>query len=232
MIDSIFDILYTALYENIWIAFAASFGWGILSIILSPCHLTSIPLVIGFLSSGDAGRKRAFSLSLVFAFGILITIALIGVITASMGRIMGDVGKTGNYIVAVIFFVIGLYLLDLIKIPIPSLNIGSTKSKGYSAALILGLLFGIGLGPCTFAFMAPILGVVFELSSTDIFSAIMLLLFFSLGHCAVIALAGGLSGLVQKFLNWNESSNAVKWVRRVCGVLVLLGGVYLIYNTF
>lgn len=231
MIDNLFNVLYTALYENIWIAFAASFGWGILSIILSPCHLTSIPLVIGFLSSGDAGRKRAFSLSLVFAFGILITIALIGLVTASMGKIMGDVGKIGNYLVAAIFFLIGLYLLDLIKLPIPGLNIGNTKSKGYLAALTLGLLFGIGLGPCTFAFMAPILGVVFDLSSTDIISAIMLLLFFALGHCTVITLAGGLSGLVQKFLNWNESSNAVKWVRRVCGVLVMLGGVYLVYNT-
>jgi cytochrome c-type biogenesis protein len=232
MIDSLFDILYTALYENIWIAFAASFGWGVLSIVLSPCHLTSIPLVIGFLSSGTAGRKRAFSLSLVFAFGILITIALIGLITASMGRIMGDVGKTGNYFVAAIFFLIGLYLLDLVKIPIPSLKIGNTKSKGYTAALILGLLFGIGLGPCTFAFMAPILGVVFDLSSTDIISAGILLLSFALGHCAVIALAGGLSGLVQKFLNWNESSNAVKWVRRICGVLVILGGFYLIFKIY
>jgi cytochrome c-type biogenesis protein len=231
MIDNLFDILYSALYQNIWIAFAAAFGWGILSIILSPCHLTSIPLVIGFLSSGDAGRKRAFSLSLIFAFGILITIGLIGLITASMGRIMGDIGKTGNYFVAAVFFLIGLYLLDIINLPIPTLQIGNTKSKGYAAALILGLLFGIGLGPCTFAFMAPIPGVVFDLSSTDIISAIMLLLFFALGHCTVIALAGGLSGLVQKFLSWNETSNAVKWVRRVCGVLVILGGVYLVYNT-
>ncbi len=229
MIDNLFDLLYSALYENIWIAFLASFGWGVLSIILSPCHLTSIPLVIGFLTSGDAGRKRAFSLSLVF--GILITIALIGVITASMGRIMGDVGRTGNYLVAGIFLVIGLYLLDIIKIPLPSLNIKKTESKGYGAALTLGLLFGIGLGPCTFAFMAPVLGVVFDLSSSDLLSAVMLLLFFGLGHCAVIALAGGLSGLVQKFLNWNESSNAVKWVRRVCGILVIMGGVYLIYTT-
>ena len=177
MIDGIFEILFNSLYENIWIAFAASFGWGVLSIILSPCHLTSIPLVIGFLSSRDAGRKRAFSLSLVFALGILITIAIIGALTASMGRIMGDVGKTGNYLVAAIFFVIGLYLLDILRIPLPSLNIKTTESKGYGAALTLGLLFGIGLGPCTFAFMAPVLGVVFDLSSSDIISAIMLLLF-------------------------------------------------------
>ncbi|MCK7527965.1 MAG: hypothetical protein MZV64_65400 [Ignavibacteriales bacterium] len=52
---------------------------------------------------------------LYFLLGILITIALIGVITASLGRLMGDVGAIGNYLVAVIFFLVGLYLLDIIK---------------------------------------------------------------------------------------------------------------------
>ena len=43
-------------------------------------------------------------------------IGVIGVITAAAGRIMGDVGRWGNYAVAVIFFGVGLYLLDVIRI--------------------------------------------------------------------------------------------------------------------
>jgi cytochrome c-type biogenesis protein len=61
MIDNIFDILYSGLYENAWIAILASFAWGILSILLSPCHLSSIPLIIGFINShGTISLKRTF----------------------------------------------------------------------------------------------------------------------------------------------------------------------------
>ena len=93
------------------------FTWGILSILLSPCHLSSIPLVVGYIASqGKISVGRTFNISLVFALGILITIALIGVITASLGRLMGDVGVWGNYFVAVIFLLVGLYLLDILKL--------------------------------------------------------------------------------------------------------------------
>jgi cytochrome c-type biogenesis protein len=232
MIENIFNTLFSALYESFWIALLASFGWGILSILLSPCHLSSIPLIIGFLNSqGKITIKRTFALSLVFALGILITIAIIGLITISLGRIMGDIGKTGNYLVAVIFFVVGLYLLDIIKLPWDGASLKGTKYKGYMAALILGLLFGIGLGPCTFAYMAPILGVVFEVSDTNILFAIFLLFSFGIGHCSVIVGAGTLTQKVQQYLNWTEKSRATLLIKRICGFLVIFGGVYLIYTS-
>lgn len=231
MIDNIFTTLSTALYDNFWIALLASLGWGVLSILLSPCHLSSIPLVVGFISSqGKISLKRTFYISLIFAVGILITIAAIGIITASLGRLMGDVGSVGNYLVAVIFFVVGLYLLDIIKFDWNTVGLRQTKSKGLLAALILGLLFGIALGPCTFAYMAPILGIVFQTAQTSFTSASMLLLAFGIGHCSVIVGAGTLTKKVQQYLNWSEESKTILWIKRICGVLVILGGVYLILN--
>ena len=57
-----------AMSETFGIALLAAVGWGIISIILSPCHLSSIPLVIGYISSqGQEGVKRSYLLSLVFA---------------------------------------------------------------------------------------------------------------------------------------------------------------------
>ncbi len=233
MIESIFTFLSSALYENFWIALLASFGWGVLSILLSPCHLSSIPLVVGFISSqGKITINRTFLISLIFSVGILITIALIGIITASLGRLMGDVGVYGNYFVALIFFLVGLYLLDIIKIDWNNFGLRKIKSKGLVAALLLGLLFGIALGPCTFAYMAPVLGIVFQTAQTNYFLAILFLLAFGIGHCSVIVGAGTLAGKVQKYLNWSEESKIILWIKRICGVLVILGGVYLIYSTY
>lgn len=232
MIDEIFSFLSTAISGNVFVATFASFGWGIISVLLSPCHLSSIPLIIGFINSrGNITVKRTFNLSLVFSIGILITIALIGIITASLGRLMGNIGTTGNYIVAVVFLVVGLYLLDLIKLPWEAATLKTTRKSGFGAAFILGLLFGIGLGPCTFAFMAPVLGVVFQVANTNLPYAILLLFAFAIGHCAVIVAAGTLTKKVQEYLNWTESSKTISYIKKICGVLVILGGIYMVYNT-
>ncbi len=231
MFEGIFTALYEAMMGAAWAAVLASLGWGVLSILLSPCHLSSIPLIVGFISSqGKLTVKRTFNISLVFSIGILITIALIGIITASLGRLMGDLGSFGNYFVALIFFIVGLYLLDIIKFDWNSAALKQTKIKGLFAALILGLLFGLALGPCTFAYMAPVLGVVFHTAQTDYIFSIILLAAFGIGHCSVIVGAGTLTGKVQKYLNWSEGSKTIKWIRRTCGVLVIIGGIYLVYT--
>ena len=230
MIDQLFEILYNAMNGAMWLAVLTSFAWGVLSILLSPCHLSSIPLVVGYINSqGNISLKRTFYISLIFSAGILITIAVIGFISASMGRLMGDIGDIGNYLVAGIFFLVGLYLLDIIKFDWNT-GLKPTKAKGLWAALILGFLFGLALGPCTFAYMAPVLGIVFQTAQTNFVLALTFLLAFGIGHCAVIVGAGTASKKVQQYLNWTEGSKMVVWIKRICGVLVILGGVYLIYN--
>ncbi|MHC4843739.1 MAG: cytochrome c biogenesis protein CcdA, partial [Planctomycetota bacterium] len=89
--EQLFESLTKAVEGTALIAVAASFAWGILSILLSPCHLTSIPLIVGFIDGqGRISTKRAFLISTFFSVGILITIAVIGAITAAAGRMMGD----------------------------------------------------------------------------------------------------------------------------------------------
>jgi cytochrome c-type biogenesis protein len=233
MMEQIFTDLTTALGGSFSLALAAAFGWGVMSILLSPCHLSSIPLVIGYISSqGQIKVRRSFYLALVFAVGILITIALIGLITASMGRLMGDLGQWGNYLVAVIFILIGLYLRDIIHWDWNSPQIGQNKSNGFLGAFVLGLIFGIGLGPCTFAFLAPVLGVVFQTSSEDWFKGMLLISAFGIGHCAIIVAAGSLTNLVQKYLNWTDDSEAIIYIKRIAGVFVIFAGFYFIYLTF
>src|SRR5512144_308535 len=166
--EQLFTTLSHAVEGSVAIALGASFIWGILSIILSPCHLASIPLIVGFISGqGRVSPARASGLATLFAVGILITIAAIGVITAAAGRIMGDVGRWGNYGVAAIFFVVGLHLVGVIPMPWSGPGQVNMKRKGLLAAFLLGLIFGIALGPCTFAYMAPMLAVTFKLAKTN-----------------------------------------------------------------
>ncbi len=213
------------------VALSAALAWGILSILLSPCHLASIPLIVGFIDGqGRVTTRRAFGLSAVFASGILVTIALIGVVTAGLGRIMGDVGPWGNYLVAAVFFVVGLHLLDVIPLNFSGASPGEGRRKGMIAALILGLVFGVALGPCTFAFMAPMLAVTLRVAATRFAFAAALLLAYGVGHCSVIVAAGTSTEAVQRYLDWSAESCGATVLRRVCGALVILGGLYMLYT--
>ncbi len=232
MINGIFEWLNYTLEQNIYFAVTASFIWGVLSVVLSPCHIASLPLIIGYINrKGIPAVKTAFLNSLLFALGILITIAVIGLVTGLLGGLIGDIGSIGNYIVAIVFFAAGLYLLDVINPDWNFIHPERINSKGYMLAFLLGLLFGAGLGPCTFAFMAPVLGVVFRYSATNYTYSILLIAAFALGHVLVIAAAGTMSAKIGKYLNWADGSKAIKIVKKICGVLVILGGVYFIFTT-
>lgn len=213
------------------LALIAAFIWGVLSILLSPCHLSSIPLIVGFIDGqGRVSPRRAFALSLLFASGILVSIGAIGAVTAALGRMMGDLGAWGNYILAGILVLVGLYLLDVIPMPFGGAKGPAMRGKGAWGALFLGLFFGIALGPCTFAYMAPMLGITFRLAAGNIIYGIALLLAYGMGHCSVIVLAGTSMDAVQRYLNWNEKSKGPVIVKRVCGVLVIIAGLYLLWN--
>lgn len=229
--EQLFTNLTHAVESTPLIAICAAFIWGVFSIILSPCHLASIPLIVGFIDEqGRISTRRAFTISTLFAVGILITIGAIGGVTAAAGRMMGDVGKYGNYFVALIFFVVGLHLIGVIPMPWSGPGQVGMKRKGMLAAFILGLIFGVALGPCTFAYMAPMLAVTFKLAATNLFYGVLLLLVYGIGHCSVIILAGTCTELVQRYMNWNEKSKGAIILKKICGVLVLLAGFYLIYT--
>ncbi len=228
---ALFSALAHALEGNVWLAAAAAAAWGVLSILLSPCHLSSIPLIVGFIHGrGKLGARGAFSIALLFSAGILLTIVGLGATTAVLGRIAGDVGPAGNYLVAAVFFLVGLSFLDIVRMPGLRLGTGNLKCGGGITAFILGLVFGIAIGPCTFAYMAPVLAIAFRLGARHLGAATFLLAMYGVGHCSVIVAAGASTQWVQKFLDWNEESRGPTVVRRACGVLVCLGGLYLIYT--
>lgn len=228
--ESLFEFLTNAVSGAVPLALAAAFLWGILSILLSPCHLASIPLIVGFIQGQNSpSQRRALALSSLFALGILVTIALIGAITASAGRLMGDVGTLGNILVAGVFFVVGFSFLDIIPLNLPTPSNLKPGRRGAWAALLLGLVFGLALGPCTFAYMAPMLGVTFKVSATKPVFGASLLAAYGVGHCLIIAIAGAGSAWVQRTLDWNAESRAGNILKKTCGVLVILGGLYMLY---
>lgn len=171
-------------------------------------------------------------LSFAFAGGMLLAIGILAAsVIATAGFAVAGLSAVTNYVIAAIFLVAGLHLIGIMGLPLRSFSLKAGKRKGVGAAIGIGLVFGIGLSPCTFAFLAPIIGVAFAGAAKSPLRGFALFLAFGLGHCGVIGLAGSSTELVQRYLDWNERSRALKRSLKItCGVLVLLAAGVLVYT--
>ncbi len=231
MLEQIFNVLTAAMSGYFGIALLAAYAWGVLSILLSPCHLSSIPLVIGYISlKEDPTQRKVFTLSLAFALGVLISILIVGAITSLLGGILGYVGPYGNLISAAVLLLTGLYLLDWIKLSWTPVKLKPNSQRGWTGSALLGLVFGIGLGPCTFAYMAPVAVAAFSIGETSLLKAGEIVLMFGLGHCTVIVSAAMLAKTLQKYMKWTRRSSGMLIFKKACGALVLAGSAYFVYT--
>lgn len=228
MIDSIVASISSSFATPSALAFGAAMLWGLLSVLLSPCHLGAIPLIVAYINNGAyPDRRRAFGYSLLFAMGLLVTLAIIGVMTSLAGRLLGDVGPAARIAVALFLILCGLWLMDVPPFSrlSPSVSVKQADRRGPIGALVLGLVYGVILGPCSFAFLAPMLGFVFAAGSREVAYGAFLMTFYALGHTIAIVAAGGFGDFVAATLRKRGTGVAAVWFKRLLGSIIVLAGI-------
>lgn len=232
--ESIFITLYSSLSQGFLISLLASFGWGLASVLLSPCHLTSIPLIIStMLKQKNLKWSTAFIWSFWFSIGILLSMLILGFVTGMLGMILGDLPYWMNWIFAIVFILTGLIIMDVISLGSINLPVWINFEKiTVFKVLGIGFIFGFILGPCSFAFMAPVLSIALVSFKENWIFASLLILTYSIGHCAVITFAGASIGTVKKLIKWNDKSHGLIIFKKICGALISLAGLYLIIKMY
>ena len=212
------------------IAALGSFLWGMISVLFSPCHLVSIPLIVAYVGGQEkaVAPRRAAAYSVAFTLGLFITITLIGIICALLGRMLGDVGNFWQMIVGAMLIWVALGMLGVEKCAMSGNLLYRLNLKGLSGALVLGLAYGILSGSCTFGFIAPILAIIAV--QQKITAGILFILLFALGHCLPIVLAGSSMAAVRKLMENSTWQGVGNWFQRAAGVVIILLGVYFILN--
>lgn len=206
-------------------ALLGSFAWGLASILLSPCHLASIPLLMAYVSGQQEvfNARKGTGCACLFALGLFASIALIGLICAAAGRLLGDVPPLLVALVGVMLIALGLDLGQFVQWRLPQLHV-SLKPRGCIGAFVLGASYGIFSGACTFGFLAPVLASAGLQSS--MFAGWLLVAVFALGHCLPIVLAGSAAALTCRLLSSKKFTKAAACGRRAAGVVVMLIGLY------
>lgn len=226
--ESILAWLSQALTESLGLALLASAAWGALSVFLSPCHLATVPLAIAYLGKREEGAdtvRRQAGRSLIFAAGVLLSLVAVGAFTLAVGRIAGDLWGLGPWLGAALLLLAGLAMLDVLPLPGGWTLDQDRVPAGPRGALILGASLGVTLGPCAFAYMAPILAVTFA-PDVSALTAAMFLTAFGLGHAVALAVAGMFGIRVGA---WMRSTDAfVRWGKAASGVALVAAGLYMV----
>jgi len=223
---------------NEWIAGGTSiaalgcFVWGMISVLLSPCHLASIPLIIAYVG----GQQRALSpkqasyYAVLFTLGLFITITIIGIICALLGRMLGDVGNYWQILIGLVLVWVALGMLGVEKCATSGSLLYRLNLKGLFGAFVLGLAYGVLSGSCTFGFIAPILAII--TIQQKVAAGILFIVLFAVGHCLPIVVAGSSTAAVRRLMENSTWQGASNWFRKGAGMFIGLLGIYFIVNPF
>lgn len=210
-----------------WLAFGAVFLAGVVSS-ASPCALTTIPLVVGFVGGyAEGDRRTAFRYSLSFVLGLSLTFTAFGAAAGLLGTMFGNVGG-GWYIAAgLVALLMGGQMMGLYTLRLPFRLNYRPQQGGMAGAFLLGLFFGVVSSPCA----TPVLVVILTYVATQgqVLYGIALLFTYALGHCLLMLLAGTFTGFVESLAKAKGIVNFAEWTKRLGGALVSLAGGYLIW---
>ena len=232
MLDILFLNVNSWMVSGSYIAAAGCFLWGMISVLFSPCHLASIPLIVAYVGGQQRTLepKAAGIYSAVFTLGLFITIAVIGTICALLGRMLGDVGSYWQMLIGAILIWVALGMLGVEKCTLSGALLYRLNFSGLFGAFALGLAYGVLSGSCTFGFIAPILAVITV--QQKIATGILFILLFAVGHCLPIVVAGSFTAAVRRLVENRVWQNAGTYFRKGAGVVIGLLGIYFLLNPF
>ena len=97
------------------LAVLGCFLWGMVSVLFSPCHLASIPLMVGYVAGQghEIQGREAAGYAGVFSLGLFLSIAVVGVICSLLGRMLGDISPLWGVPVGVLLVWLGLDLMGV-----------------------------------------------------------------------------------------------------------------------
>lgn len=208
------------------------FLWGMVSVLLSPCHLASIPLIIGYVGGqqGLVEGRRATLYAVLFTIGLFLTIAAVGIICSLLGRMLGDIGPYWTIGVGLVLIWIALGMMGVSACSTNGNLMARLRLTGRSGALVLGLAYGVLSGTCTFGFIAPILALI-TIQET-VMTGVLFIVLFGIGHCLPIVVAGSSTALVRRLLESSAWQQGGQVFRKTAAAMIVVLGCYFIVQPF
>ena len=235
------DLLQSSLAHPGALTVALVFAGGLLTS-LGPCSLSLLPVTLAYLAGFDGGqtggassgglqsgpgavhgaRPRPWLRSLSFCAGIVSALVLLGLASGSLGRIYGQVPGLVPTLVAVLAVLMGLNLLGLLPLRLPSgpdPDQWRRRVPPAAAPLAAGLAFGLAASPCTTPVLAVLLAWIAQAGAP--LAGVVLLTAFAAGQVMPLLLAGTAAAWLPRLLALRALG---QWVPPISGAVLLVSG--------
>lgn len=192
---------------------------------LTPCMLSMLPITVGYIGGYESeGRLQAAAQSSWFALGLATTLAILGIVATTIGKVYGQIGVGLPIVVSLVAIAMGLNLLELLPLRFPSLGttdwISEDLPRGVRSYL-LGLTFGLIASPCSTPVLATLLTWVATTQNLVLGSG--LLVAYAIGYVTPLVIAGTFTASIKKILELRRWSS---WINPVSGALLLGFGIF------
>lgn len=223
---------YTNLFtsnNSLLFLFALSFTGGLVASV-SPCSLSLLPIIIGYIGGYSEAKPAKTLLQMIFFIcGTAIVFSIIGVICALTGKMFVSSGYFA-VIVASIVLIMGLKLVGFLDFDLPVLIKEMPKNNTNNTfiyPILLGAVFALVGTPCSTPILAGIMA--FASLSANIINAILMLFLFSLGQGLILVIAGFLTSRLKNWSGFYKISNILL---KICGILLIAASLYIFYKIF
>lgn len=225
--DVVLENLISIMREYSWLAPLLSLLSGFLTG-LTPCAISQLPLIIGYVSAGSSSNKANIKASIFYALGISITFTLLGILAGGIGRILSAYFRYWLIFLGILMILMAFETSEITSI-IPTSNmISRIKNRGNLGAFLIGAVSGVFSSPCATPVLIFILGIIS--SKQNILFGIVMMILYSIGYSMVTILAGSLVGFVQSLKQSNKYEKFYNLSKYALSILMLLIGFYLFYE--
>ncbi|MGI6733541.1 MAG: cytochrome c biogenesis CcdA family protein [Anaerovoracaceae bacterium] len=226
-IEETIETIVSMLESNLWFVPLLAFVAGLLTS-LTPCSLTSLPMVISYISGTKSSDKRkALAISLLFALGMAVVYTTLGVFASLLGELLHHLGVWWYLLLAAVTVLMALQMFEIIDIIPRSLAHSKSAKKGYAGAFAAGMLGGLFASHCALPALVVLLAMVAE--GGNILRGGLLLLLFALGHSVFVITAGTWTAGLEKMTHDKKYDAVVKSIKIMMGVIMMLLAAYLVY---
>jgi sulfite exporter TauE/SafE len=223
--------LLQSILDNTQYSFVTAIILGLMTAI-SPCPLATNISAIGFISRDLKDSKRVFISGLIYTLGRVISytgLALIIFFGASKMNVSMLFQGWGEKLLGPVMILIGLFMLDVIKIKFPGFSgltdkIGERSKGSYWSTLLLGMVFALAFCPYSGVLYFVMLIPITVASASGLYLPILFAIATGLPVIIFAWLLAYAVGNVGKL--YNQIKTFELWFRRVVSVIFIGVGIY------
>jgi cytochrome c-type biogenesis protein len=189
---------------------------------VSPCILALLPVNLSYIGTLKINsRWDAFTKAGLFVLGAVTILSLFGLVSSFAGTVMVDYRGYINVVVGLIMAVMGLWLMGVVKLPLPQMNVNLPQAGPYGVGLTFALVSSPCASPVLFAVLAAAAGTGSQLLGS------LTMVSYALGYTMLIFLASLFTGLAKQSKQLLKHSKAII---HFGSVALILTGVYYLFT--